>query len=130
MIDFIAHTQSRVVKPSGEEGLYQIGVSTPVQQKTGEYGCQVCLPDAIEPRTIYGEDSLQALSLAMRFMADRIDDMIAKSWKFYFGDSDDRFPFEAYFIPAAWTQKLEAMARDAEKDKHGTPVSRRIDEGS
>ena len=115
MIDFIAHTQSRVVKPSGEEGPYTIGVSRPIQQQTGEYGCQVCLPDSIEPRTIYGEDSLQSLSLAMRFAADRIDDMIGKGWKFYFYDSEERFPFETYFIPTVWTQKLKAIDKQAEQ---------------
>ncbi len=97
MSDLIANTESRVVDPSGKECLHTIGISKPLQQKTGEYECCVILPDSLEPRIILGEDSLQALSLAMRFAADRIDDMISKGWKFYYSDSEDRFPFETYF---------------------------------
>ena len=115
--DFIAQTESRVVKPSGEECVYTIGVSLPVQQKTGEYSCCVSLPDSTEPQMLYGVDSLQSLSLAMRFAADRIDELVSKGWKFYFGDLPDRIPFEAYFLPAAWTQKLEAIGRQAERER-------------
>ena len=123
MIDLIAHTQSRTVKPSGEEELVTIGVSLPTQQPTGEFGCGVVLPDSPEPRIIYGADSLQALSLALRFIAERIDDMISKGWKFHYGDSSDRFPFEAYFMTAAWTQELESIAkkyrrRTEDEDSH------------
>lgn len=57
----------------------------------------------------YGEDSLQSLSLAMRYAADRIDDMISKGWKFYFGDSEDRLPFEAYFVPVAGTKNWKRL---------------------
>lgn len=100
MIDFIANTQSRVITPSGVTEIATIGISSPVQQPTGEYGCRVCLPDSSLPRTIYGEDSLQSILLALRFMAGRIDNMIAEDWQFYVVDSHDRFPFEAYFMPA------------------------------
>ena len=117
MIDFVAEAQTRVIKPSGEETLETIGVSRPERQETGEYGCVVSLPDSSELREIYGEDALQSLSLALRFVADRIEGLLAEGWEFYFGDSDDRFPFEAYFLPIAWTQKLESVARQAGRDR-------------
>lgn len=115
MDDLVAQARTRVVKPSGEQLMCTIGVSIPLQQKTGEYGCRLDLPDAEEPRTIYGVDSLQSLSLAMRFAADRVDDLISQGWHFYFEDSDDRFPFEAYFIPGAWTKRLESIVEQAEQ---------------
>jgi hypothetical protein len=111
MPELIAQTRSRVVNPSGEEGVYTIGISSPIKQKTGEYGCDVVLPDSADSRTIYGEDSLQSLSLAMRFSADRINDMIAKGWRFYYPSSNDEIPFEAYFMHPEWISRLEGIGR-------------------
>ena len=111
MIDIIASTEARVVDPSGKEGIYTISLSKPSQQETGEYGCMLKLPDQNDPITIYGEDSLQALSLAMRFASDRIEDMISRGWKYYYGDSNEPFPIGAYFVPAAWGRDAKCDAK-------------------
>lgn len=97
MDNFIAQTQTRVVQPSGEEVFCTIGLFAPVQQPTGEFGCGVSLPDSPKIRMIYGEDSLQSITLALRYLADRIDALISRGWEFYLGNSGDRFPFETYF---------------------------------
>lgn len=115
MNDIIAKTTVRAVSPIGEEFAGVIGVGAPVLQKTGEYGCAVVLPPDSDSKMIFGEDSLQSLSLALRFTADRINDSLAKGWKFLYPDSNDAIPFGAYFMHPEWISRLEAIGRQAQQ---------------
>ena len=73
------------------------------------------LPDRDEPFEIYGVDSLQCLSLGMRFASRRIDDLISKGWSFYGRDGDEEYEMEwsAYFMPQAVLDKLSAIGEKA-----------------
>lgn len=115
MNNLIAQTTVRSVSPIGEEFAGVIGVGAPVRQKTGAYGCAVVLPPDYDSKMIFGEDSLQCLSLALRFTADRINDYLAKGWKFLHPDSNEAIPFGAYFMHPEWISRLEAIGRQAEQ---------------
>lgn len=71
----------------------------------------VSLPDRDEPFEIYGVDSLQCLSLGMRFAYSRIDDLISKGWNFFGRDGDDEYEMQwsAYFMPQVVLDKLSAV---------------------
>ena len=111
MSNMIASCCCLVVKPDGDASQFTLGVSQPVQQPTGEYGCDTFLPDTDQPRTIYGEDSLQSLLLALKFMADRINDLLSRQWKFEYEESGQttRVPFEAYFMHPEWIASLKEI---------------------
>lgn len=121
MSNLIAQVSVKCVSPSGEEFAGVIGVGAPVQQKTGEYGCAIVLPPDYDSKMIFGEDSLQSLSLALRFAADQINSHLAKGWKFLYPDSDDVIPFGAYFMHPEWISRLEALGRQAKRDV--TPIA-------
>ena len=116
MNDLIAQSVVRSVSPIGDQFVSTFGVGAPVKQPTGEYGCEVILPADSEPKIIFGEDSLQALSLAMHFSAVRIHDLILKGWKFFFPESDEEFPFEAYFVHSDGFSQREGLGCQAEND--------------
>jgi hypothetical protein len=58
-----------------------VKIGAPVEQKFGEHGCDVELGagDRREKTRIFGEGSLQALLLALRFAADRIEDLVYRA---------------------------------------------------
>ena len=97
MNDCFAHVIVKSVSPDGVQKISSVGIGVPVEESTGDYGCTVWLPDS-DSKTIFGVDSLQALSLAMQFSGHRIHDLISKGWKFFYPESDDEVPFEIYFI--------------------------------
>jgi len=95
----IAETHIRAVTPSGESRETIIKLTKPVQDPRGGFSCTVTLPDRVEPITIYGEDSLQALFLTMKFAGTRMHDMKDKGWAFYYPDTDEDLPLSVYFSP-------------------------------
>ena len=117
MNNLVASCSCQVVKPDGTTFDFKLGVSSPIQQPTGEYGCDTFLPDNDQPRMIYGEDSLQSLLLALKFIADRINDLLSRKWKFEYHESGQvaRVPFEAYFMHPEWISSLEEIGAQANK---------------
>ena len=73
-------------------------------------------PDSTEVRPIYGEDSLQAICLGLRFLARRIDDLITQGWQFLYETSREPISFENYFLIGTWEKKLEEIGRQMESD--------------
>lgn len=111
MTELIAFCECQVTNPSGEKTRIKIGVGSPSQEKTGEYGCEVTLPDDSKSRRIFGEDSLQAILLALNLLEQRIDDLVSKNWKFDYEDDGETgtIPFDAYFKSQAVHAKFEAI---------------------
>lgn len=66
------------ITPDGQERVFVVGVGRPARQPTGEWACPTLSPDDSEPRSIYGEDSLQALSLGLSFVRLRLEDFLEK----------------------------------------------------
>lgn len=111
----IASVTYRCSLPSGASKEVVIGVSSPQPHHRFDFSCFVSLPDRDEPFEIYGVDSLQCLSLGMRFASSRIDDLISKGWSFYGRDGDEEYEMEwsAYFMPQTVLDKLSAIGEKA-----------------
>jgi hypothetical protein len=76
-----------------------IGLSAPSESERC-FECSVSLSDRATPYQIYGENSLQSIGLAFAFLRTRIKDMESKGDLFYFPDTEDLIPFDAYFPSA------------------------------
>jgi hypothetical protein len=115
MNSFFANLTCRCVTPSGSSKEVNIGVSIPRPHDRFDFTCFVTLPDREEPFEIYGVDPLQSLSLAMRFAAARLDDLISRGWTFYSCGSDEEYEIEwsAYFMPQSVLDKLSAVGEKA-----------------
>lgn len=113
----IASVTCRCSLPSGASKEVVIGVSSPQPHSRFDFSCLVSLPDRDEPFEIYGVDSLQCLSLGMRFASSRIDDLISKGWSFFGRDGDEEYEMEwsAYFMPQSVLDKLSAIGERALK---------------
>lgn len=98
---YIASISCRCVEPSGVSREVMIGVSSPQPHEGVCFSCSVNLPDRDAPYEIYGGDSLQALSLAMRFASLTINHLLSQGWVFYQRDDEGERVMEwsAYFLP-------------------------------
>jgi len=111
----IANITCRCLLPSGSSKNIIVGVSSPQPHKDFEYSCLVNLPDRDDPYEIYGVDSLQSLSLALRFASARLDDLLSKGWVFYTGNGDEEYEIDwsAYFMPQSVLNKLSTIGEKA-----------------
>jgi hypothetical protein len=107
----------RCVSPAGSSKEVDIGVSLPLPHDKYDSSCLVWLPDQEEPTEIFGVDSLQSLSLAMRFAATRLDHFISQGWIFYSRDGDEEYEIDwsVYFMPQSVLDKLSAVGAKALK---------------
>ena len=101
MQDPIAKIQIRAVSPTKQASKVTLGVTSPKISPNGPYEVSVFLPNDQTPRPIYGEDSLQALCLALRFLSSRVSDLKNSGWKFEYLDGSGEIPFDAYLMPAS-----------------------------
>ena len=90
MNDPIAESRFVLRWPDGTELSTAAQVALPVRIGEYEWTCQVEIPGADGPRTIYGVDSFQALLLATDFLAARLADLGDKGAAFL--SSDRREP--------------------------------------
>lgn len=102
----VASIQVDAVAPDGVATRCTIAIYAPEQQPTGEYGCALVIPSDKTPRTIYGNDSLQSLALAIRFLSLQLRTRFDEGWRFHDTESDDRngdgITFESYFLDRYW----------------------------
>lgn len=102
----IALIEVDAVAPDGRVARCKVAIHTPERQPTGEYGCSVIIPNHDKPRTIYGEDSLQSLTLAIRFLSQQLRTQYEIGWRFHDSDctemSGDGIPFDVYFFDGFW----------------------------
>lgn len=111
----IASVTCRCSLPSGASKEVVIGVSAPQPHGKFDFSFFVILPDRDDPFEIYGVNSLQCLSLGMRFASSRIDDLISKGWSFYGRDGNEEYEMEwsAYFMPQSVLDELSAIGENA-----------------
>jgi hypothetical protein len=98
-------------------------VGAPKRDPRGSVCCKVHLRGIDPPRTIHGEDSLQALSLAFAFIHIRIRALQAEGWQFYFNQRDSD-PFD---VLLAWFPNCSEPVRTPPAKR--TRANRKISHG-
>ena len=94
----IASSKLIYTSPDGERNSTEILVEAPIQRETGEYACGVKIPVDENLVEICGEDSFQALNLAIRFIRLRMDGLAEKGFQFYYPEDDkEEFDLDACF---------------------------------
>ncbi len=85
----MAASEFVLVPRQGAKKRARLRVGKPYQAPTGEWACPVEFRGA-EPRypDIVGENSLQALCLAISFLQSRVDDVVAKGGKLLYLEDD------------------------------------------
>jgi hypothetical protein len=81
--DLIAAMELIGVSASGDELSFVVGVGQPRRQPTGEWACPTLWHDVQEPRLIYGDESLQALGLALSLIRQRLEDFLEKGGRLF-----------------------------------------------
>jgi hypothetical protein len=61
-----------------------ISVGAPRPIRAGGVGCMVKFTGIVKPHNAIGEDSMQALALAMTYVQLRVRVLLDDGWKFYF----------------------------------------------
>src|SRR5438477_13167194 len=78
----ISSIQLIQVSPNGERTPIQVEVSCPAPDGQGAWVCSVALEGLhSKPTNIYGEDSLQVLCLALRFVHSMLHDVLDRGGK-------------------------------------------------
>lgn len=102
MKDVISKLELVGVRSSGERVPVIVEIGRPYEVRDGKGAdCAAC-PVAIhglhgDLHDIYGEDTLQALTLGIAFIHQLLSDFTAKGGRLCFKDSDEDFDFEPYF---------------------------------
>jgi uncharacterized protein DUF6968 len=98
---WIASTNLIAVGPDGERSSVQFRIAAPVQLSPEEWECAVALDGLLaDPPSIFGVDSMQALSLAWRF-AKNILERFEASGGHLEDPTGDQFVLAAYVGPGA-----------------------------
>jgi hypothetical protein len=77
------------VAPDGSERELVIGIEAPFEEPTGEWRAKLSAAVLGPPIAVAGLDSWQAVFLAMKFAATRLEHLAEKGWKFYWEKDGD-----------------------------------------
>jgi hypothetical protein len=98
MNDPIAETEIECVSPSGESFTSKLQVGRPYRDQRGMWCCSVSFGDLLrEDQPHFGEDSLQALCLALSFARSRLQDFVARGGRLLIPGTQDEFAIDACF---------------------------------
>jgi hypothetical protein len=100
-----------------------IGLGLPARSPRGSFSCRVVLRGFDRPREIHGEDSMQALALALAFLRMRLQWLKDQGWLFYFGPRDRQaFDVVSCWYPR-WTQSRRKQPNRAiDSDTYSAPL--------
>jgi hypothetical protein len=95
--EWIAETNVVFVYPDGKRVPGRIAIAAPVRRDR-DCACAIAL-DGMQPMKgpIYGEDTLQALLLAARFMGMTLHDFLDRGGRVLHPAEDTDVPLDAYF---------------------------------
>jgi hypothetical protein len=98
----IATTDLELIPANGARRRVEIRIGAPTPTVHGSWQCHVELDgvdEALPP--IEGDDSLQALGLALQFAALRVRHVLAQGHRLVHPGTDDDVSLEAYFGPVS-----------------------------
>jgi hypothetical protein len=101
--DFVASLTLIGVTPEGAEQVFVVGVEKPTQQPTGEWACSTTTHDRQNPRSIPGEDSLQALCLGLSYIRLKLEDFLEKGGRLFHGGGGDEISRDEL---ASWFSRI------------------------
>ncbi len=94
----IAKTQLEYTEPgSNSRSAGEVVVETPYKCETGEWACPVTLLIDNNRWECRGDDSLQALNLALFFARQRLEDFVRKGYALYYPGDPDLFCLDSCF---------------------------------
>ncbi|MCI0748044.1 MAG: DUF4288 domain-containing protein [Verrucomicrobia subdivision 3 bacterium] len=86
------------VAPSGTRTPIHVEIGCPRPDRRGSWACAIRVAGLdSKPRDIYGEDSLQALCLGLRFVRTHLEGVLERGNRLVVADDGSAFPLEAYF---------------------------------
>jgi hypothetical protein len=98
MDDPIAETEIQFIAASGESFTSTLRVYRPRQDDRGMWSCAVSMDDLLrEDELHFGEDSLQALCLALSFARSRLQDFVVHGGRVLIPGTEDDFSIDACF---------------------------------
>ena len=98
MDDTIAQTEIHCVPSSGDSFTTTLQVGRPWQDDRGMWSCSLSMDNLFrEDHPIFGDDSLQALCLALAFARSQLQDFVSRGGQLFIPGTRDAFPLNAYF---------------------------------
>jgi len=98
MEDAIAQAEIQCVPPSGDSFTSILRVGRPCLDDRGTWSCSLSMDGLFhEDRPLFGDDSLQALCLAMDFARGQLQDFVSRGGQLFIPGTKDSFPLNAYF---------------------------------
>ncbi len=102
VLKFIAEMKLRAIGPKGRPFPVRIRIGRPSTARTGRAlhypsACRIEVSKLQAPTRVYGEDSIQALSLAMVHIQSVLARFVAGGGELFFEDGKSRFDPAAYF---------------------------------
>ena len=92
------------ISTEGEQLVLKIAIKAPEpapKSASGDWRCKVKLAGLSDKTFIYGDDSLQALSLAIKFVETELRAFSDAGWQFYLPGCPDHFiDMSACYFPA------------------------------
>ena len=98
MDDVIAQTDIHCVPPSGDAFTSTFRVGRPLRDVRGMWSCSLSMDGFFhEDRPLHGDDSLQALCLALAFAHSQLEGFVSRGGRLFVPGTRDEFPLDAYF---------------------------------
>ena len=98
MEDTIAQTDIHCVPPAGAAFTSTLRVARPLPNVRGMWSCSLSMVGFFdEARPLHGDDSLQALCLALAHAHGQLEAFVSGGGRLFIPGSTDEFPLNAYF---------------------------------
>jgi hypothetical protein len=97
-MDLVATLQLVELAPDGERKAIEVQIGRPHWDERGSWACPVLVTSISDKvREIHGEDSMQALCLAVQFVRSMLHSVITRGSRLVHTDEDMDFHPEVYF---------------------------------
>ena len=87
-----------LVRPNGERLAVTVAIGHPFPTSAQDWACPVSFAPLHEGTTaIHGQDSFQAICLAIAFVKDLLTSFLADGGQILYAATGEQFPIDAYF---------------------------------